>query len=474
MAISSPGLASGVPVKEIVSQLVALERAPLVPLQRQAASFQSKLSIFGTIKSMVSALGDAAAKLSDPKAWDVVKATSSTPDAVGVTAAAGASPTSLSIEVQQLAKAQSNASAAVATGTPMGAGTLRIELGSWATGSFAAGSAAAVDVSIDAQDSLSAIATKINAAGAGVNATVLRDASGERLLVRSNDTGEDMGFRIQATDADGVNDDANGLSRLAFDKNGGGSFFGMALSQAGINALATVNNVPITSAKNSVKDALPGITLNLSKVTTGPVEITVNTDKDAMRKNIQGLVDAYNAINTMLATATKYDPDTKVAGSLQGDSTAVGLQNALRGMMRSSSTSSPFSRLADIGLSLKTDGTMSIDASKLDTALANPAGLKALFTADSTLATGQGFGKKIDAFADGLLSTGGLVSTRAESLNSAIARNTKEQDKVVDRAARAEVRLLAQYNAMDAAVGKLNGLNAFVAQQITLWNRNTG
>ena len=41
MAISSPGLASGIDIKSIVSQLVALERAPLAPLQQQAAGFQA-------------------------------------------------------------------------------------------------------------------------------------------------------------------------------------------------------------------------------------------------------------------------------------------------------------------------------------------------------------------------------------------------------------------------------------------------
>jgi flagellar hook-associated protein 2 len=41
---------------------------------------------------------------------------------------------------------------------------------------------------------------------------------------------------------------------------------------------------------------------------------------------------------------------------------------------------------------------------------------------------------------------------------------------VADRAARAETRYLAQYNAMDAAVGQLNGLNAFVTQQVNMWN----
>ena len=473
MPISSPGLASGIDVQGIVAKLVALERAPLAPLQQQAAGFQSKLSIYGTLKSMVSALGDAAAKLADVKSWDLVRGGTTAPDKVGITVSPGTVPTSMSVEVQALAKAQSNASVAVANNAPVGSGTLSIQIGSWGTGDFVAGSAAAVDVTVEAGDTLTTIASKINSADAGVSATVLRDASGERLLVRSKSTGEDLGFRIQTTDDDGVNNDANGLSRLAFD-GAGGVFHGMSLSQAGSNAQATVNNVPISSASNAVKDALPGITLNLQQVTTAPVELTVTNDKDGMRKNIQAFVDAYNTINNMLATATKYDPDTKVAGSLQGDSTAVGLQNALRNMMRSVTPGGEYTRLLDIGLEIKTGGTLSIDNSKLDAALDNPAGLKALFTTSSSSPTARGFGLKLDAFADGLLSTDGLLTGRTEALNGSIRRNGQEQDKVTERAARAEVRLLAQYNAMDAAVGKLSGLNAFVAQQITLWNKNTG
>lgn len=473
MAISSPGLASGVDIQGIVSRLVALERAPLAPLQQQAASFQSKLSIYGTLKSMVSALGDAAAKMGTASAWDLVKGGSTAPDKVGISVAAGTAATSMSIEVQALAKAQSNASAAVPNGSALGGGTLSIQLGSWATGTFAAGSADAVAVTVDAQDSLSTIATKINAAGAGVSATVLRDASGERLLMRSTATGEVNGFRIQVTDDDGINTDATGLSGLAYDQVAG-NFHGMALSQAGSNALATINNTPISSASNTVKDALPGITLTLSQETTAPVELSVLNDKDGMRKNIQAFVDAYNAINNMLATATKYDPDTKVAGSLQGDSTAVGLQNALRGMMRSVTPGGSFTRLADIGIDIKTGGVMSIDATKLDAALADPAGLKNLFSNAGSSPTSRGFALKVDAFADGLLAANGMMTTRSESLSNAIKRNEKEQDKVTDRAARAEVRLLAQYNAMDAAVGRLSGLNAFVAQQITLWNNQKG
>ena len=98
----------------------------------------------------------------------------------------------------------------------------------------------------------------------------------------------------------------------------------------------------------------------------------------------------------------------------------------------------------------------------------------ARFGATSEDPTLKGFGLKLDAFADGLVASGGTLSTRTTSLRSAIQRNEKEMDKVVDRASRAEARYLAQYNAMDAVVSRMNSLNAYVAQQITLWNKSSG
>jgi len=470
MVISSPGLASGIDIKGIVSQLVALERAPLAQLQNQASGFQSKLSVFGTITSMVSSLGDAGAKLAAAGTFAQVKATSSQTDAVTVSVAEGAVPTALSLEVVSLAKAQSTASSAVPVGSGMGTGSLTITLGDWSSGTFAAGSSTPVTINVvEGKDTLTDIAAQINGANAGVTATVLRDASGERLLMRSKDTGQALGYQVSASDNNAG--DGKDLGRLAFTSLTGS---GMSLTQAGANAVAKVNGITIQSASNTVKDALPGITLNLLKPTTSAADITVSSDKDSMRKSVQAFVDAYNALADMLATSTKYDAATKVKGSLQGDSTAVGLQRAVRNMVRSETPGGTFTRLSDIGIEIKADGKMSINTTKFDTALEKPSELARLFGATSADATSKGFGLKLDAFADGLVAADGTLTSRTASLRSAIDRNSREMDKVVDRASRAEARYLAQYNAMDASVARLNSLNAYVGQQITLWNKNSG
>ncbi|MBT9551831.1 MAG: flagellar filament capping protein FliD [Hydrogenophaga sp.] len=469
-SISSPGIASGLDIQSIVSQLVALEKAPLTQLKSQATSFQTKLSTMGTIKSQVAALGDAAAKLSKNTGWDAVKATSSNPSAIGVTVKAGAPATSVTMTVQNLAKAQSTASTAVPTGTAMGTGSMTIELGQWTGSSFAAGSGTPVTIDIAAgEDSLAEIAAKINESDAGVSATVLKDASGERLLMRSKDTGVENAFRITVADDDGEDADASGLSRLAFSV---GNANGMSRSQSAENALATINNVSVSSASNTLSGTLTGMTMQLSQVTTAPVEIEVSNNTEAINANVKAFVDAYNALNTTLATATRYDEATKIAGPLQGDSTTVGLQNALRGMMRSVSSSTPYSRLSDVGIELKSGGKLEIDATKMDAAMDNLDDLKALFTTTGSDPTAVGFGWKIKTFAEGLIDSDGTVTNKTEAIQASIKRNTLNQERVNDKAARSEKRLLAQYNAMDASVGKLNSLSAFVSQQITMWNKS--
>lgn len=470
--ISSPGIGSGLDVQSIVRQLVALEKAPLNQLKSQASSLQTQMSSYGSIKSQVSALGDAAAKLSTGSGWNAVVASSSNPSAVGVSAAAGAPATALTLEVQQLARAQSTASAAVPTGAAVGTGSLTIEIGRWSTGLFTPGAGTPVSLTINpGQDSLGAIAAQINNADAGVSAIVLRDASGERLLMRSKDTGLDHGFRITAADADGNPSDASGLSRLAF---AAGTSNGTVQTQAAQNALATINGVAIETASNRLGDTLPGLTLQLSQVTTAPVDITVGTDQEAIKANVKAFVDAYNTLNGNLANLTRYDAGTKTAGALQGDASATGLQNALRSMMRSVSGSTPFSRLADVGIELQTGGNLSINSARMDAALSNLKGLRELFSIDTGAATTEGFGRKVKTFADGLLAADGLIGNKTAALQASLQRNDREQERVNDRAARTEVRLLAQYNAMDANVARLNGLNTFVTQQIALWNKSSG
>src|SRR5262245_32181476 len=123
--ISSPGVGSGLDVNSIVTQLVAIERQPIVQLQTQASSLQTKLSAFGKLQSDLSVLRDAAAALTSPSTWSDTNGTSSDPASVTVTTDSTNLPGTYSVQVSKLAQAQSNVSRTYTAPTDMvGEGTI--------------------------------------------------------------------------------------------------------------------------------------------------------------------------------------------------------------------------------------------------------------------------------------------------------------------------------------------------------------
>lgn len=464
--MSSPGIGSNLDVKSIVTQLVALERKPLGKLQLAATTVQAKISAFGQIKSLVSALSDAIGKLSSITGWNGVSASSSDTSSVTASAIGGTQPTAFSVEVQNLAKAQSTYSMPLLpVGGAIGAGTLRLEIGQWAGAVFTPGGGTPVDLTISATDTVSDIAGKINGANAGVTATVLSDASGERLLISGKNTGLAAGFKLSVTsDADGNPTDALGLSRLVN---------GSVTNQAAINAAATINGIAVSSATNTFASSVAGVTFVAVKQTTAPVTITIAKDTSTVKKNIEDFVKAYNDINGVLNEATKYDQATKTGGLLQGDSTTLALQNALRAAVQSVSTgSSVFQRLSDVGISALRGGNLEIDSTKLSKAMEKMDEIKALFSS-TTPGSAEGIAVRLKGLTKTLLDSTGFFKTKDDNLKRSLDNNAKDQARVNDKATRMEAALNRRYSALDVQLTGLNSLNSYLSQQITQWNKSS-
>ena len=470
--ISSAGIGSGLDVNSIITQLMSIESQPLTALQKKATTIQSTVSEYGKMKSAVSTLNDLAAKLASTTTWGQTTVTSSNPLAV-TAATSGSAAGSYSVQVQSLASVQTLASGVFAstTSTP-GAGTLNIELGTWGSAqtSFTPKSGAtSINVDITATDTLADVRDKINAAGAGVTALIMTDASGSRLLMRSSATGADNAFRTTVTDSDGNNTDAAGLSQLAF----GTATKNLSLNQTAANAAATVNGLAVSSSTNTLANIVDGLSLTLSAVTTSAVNIDVVPDSATLTKTLTDFAAAYTAVVKLIATDTKYDAASKKGGILQGDNAAVGLQRQLRTLAGSSSgASSVFGHLSDIGLQLQSDGSMSVNATKLTSALANLPELKKAFSnlggTDTTL---NGFGKQFRDMTSAMLDIEGSLSTRSDGLSKQLSRNQADQDSMNIRLAGIEKRLRAQYTALDTAMAQLNSSSGYMTQQIAAWAR---
>jgi flagellar hook-associated protein 2 len=480
--ISSLGVGSGLDANSIVSQLVALERRPLQNLQRAAQEMQTQVSSLGQLQNLMGQLKDAAAQLAKPTSFTAMNVSSSdaSTTAASTTGSGALAAGSFSITTTQLAASQTLVSASNQFSTPsalVGAGTLTLRLGQWA-GDLSAFTpktgSADVAIAVTADDTLATLRDKVNAANSGVSASIVNDGSGSRLTLRSTATGAENGFRLSVSDADGVLNDAAGLSRLAFDPpNAPGN---LSRTVAAADALAQINGIDVRSASNTLSGVVEGLTVTLNKLSTTPVQLNVTSNTELVKTQVNTFVSVFNQAARFFAEQTRYDEGTKRAGLFQGDATVLGLYNQMRQIAGGGGgNSSVFTNLSSMGIERQRDGTLSVNASKLDSALTRlPELAKALSNKDTVNPANDGLAVKLQNWTDGLLSASGALPGRNESLRSRLRSNERDQERVNQRAEQVEARLRAQYTALDRQMAQLNVLQGFVSQQITQFNANSG
>lgn len=466
MGLTAAGIGSGLDVESMISQLVTLQKQPLKQLQSKASSIDTQISTMGSLKSLMSTLQDAAKKLTDKSAWQLTTAASSNA-AVAVKVTGNAMPGASEISVQTLARAQSQASRNFVSGTSFGQGRLTIDLGVDKSDPDNPKPVKTAKIDVTEGMTLEQVAAAINqkSGDSGVMASVLKDANGERLVMRSKDSGLANAFKVSVAGGDA---NLQALDSEATDQ----------VVQAAQNAKATVNGIEVQSSTNEFKQVLQGLSFTVSQVTQAdaPAVVTVVSDTEGMKKNLQSFMDAYNALNDKLASVTKYDDASKTAGAMQGDSTIVGLSNGLRGVL---SASLGGINLSDTGIQMGKGGklafgTSAADKAKLEAILQDPDKLAQMFTApgeDGKPET-KGFAVRMKEFADKMLEFDtGLFDAKNKSLTQLKKNNGKAQDRVNEQADAFEQRMRAQYTALDKKMGSYSALSAYMSQQVMQWNR---
>jgi flagellar hook-associated protein 2 len=484
-AITSTGVGSGLNVDSIVSALMAVERQPATLIEKSTTNLKSQLSSFGQLQSYVSTLQDKVNAITDVTLWSQTLASSGDASVATVSTTSGGSPGSYDLSVQTLAKGQTLSSGTFPSAShSLGQGQLTIELGSWtgdpATFGLKTGSTSVTVQIGPGESSLAAIRDKINAAGAGVIATVINDATGARLSIRSAASGEENGFRIGVEETAPGDDGGIGLGALAYDPENQ-VVQGMALNESARNAKATLNGIEITSASNTLTNVVSGLTVNLLKTTPTttdangvtssiPVQLSVTQDNDSVKTKINDFVTAYNDLNKFIAAQTKYDAENKTAGKLQGDRTVIALQGQMRAIMAGSSgATSLFSSLSEIGIQVQKDGggTLQVKTSMLDNALANRADLrKLLASSDDTGTNTTGIAYRMKQLTSAVLGTDGSFETRTAGLKKTITNNDKRLDAMNERLDQTEKRLQTQYQTLDSNMSKLNSLSSYMSTQL--------
>jgi flagellar hook-associated protein 2 len=345
---SITGLSSGIDTNKIVTQLMALEQAPLTRMQTRVTTYQNQVSAWTAVRTKLSVLQSAAAALTN--ASDIGAMVTATTSSAAATASVTGSPAvgSVSFTIDQLAAAHQAAAASTFSGAGalVGAGTFSLTVGSTTT-----------PFSTTAGTTVSQLASQINASSAGVGAAVVAvDATTSRLVLTAKTTGAAAAFTTSATQA----------SLATFN-----------LLQQGKDALISVGDpnaspIQLSRPSNQISDFIAGVTLSLTAKTTGtPVTVNVAQDPALVVKAVQAVVDAYNGAYSTLKQYTAYDPTTKSAGLLLGDPAAGGMLGQLNQVLADQvkGLGGSYTSVSSVGITMQADGTFALDQGKLTTAL---------------------------------------------------------------------------------------------------------
>ncbi len=448
--INSLGMGSGINVQQLIADLANASREPKVArLAELNQQNQARISAVAQAKADLEGFADS---LSQMVSDGTLRSTPTVSDdsVLSATARAGlhADSFSASIEVTQLARAQTAYSGIVADrAAPIGQGTMTLSVGG-------TDYAIAIDAT---NDSLDGLAAAINASDSGVTASIIADDGGFRMIVKGA-TGEANGFTL-AADA-GADP---GLTAFAYGAGGG-----MTLGQAATDAQFTIDGVGFARPTNIIDDIVPGMSLTLKKAAPGqPVDIGASRPLDMIRQTVGDFVDVYNQLKTSLASA---------AGMAGATNSLRQLERSLAGLVGQIVTSDPnINKLTDIGISTTRDGVLALDSAKLEQALAADAGaVEALFNprrdATHTETSDPGIAFTLDAIRDAAIATDGVLDRVSKSLGNKSEALAETLEKIEEREDAYRARLEKQYGSLEAKLAAFRATQSYLEQQIEMWN----
>lgn len=235
-----------------------------------------------------------------------------------------------------------------------GSGSIALEL----AGGLRLGDAKAHNVETAANATLQQVADAITKSGSGFTAQAVQVATdSHRLQLTSNATG--------ATGPIAVNPDAFLTGTLGT----------LTELSAGQDALITVGSgagaYDVTRTSNTISDLLKGVTLTLNKADPAvSVTVDISTDNAAVTDSFAKLVETVNKTLSELKKYSAFNPETRTASLLTGDSLVRSLQRDLVKAVGNGNDK--------MGLTIARDGTVSFDRAKFTAALeADPAAVRA-------------------------------------------------------------------------------------------------
>lgn len=240
--------------------------------------------------------------------------------------------------------------------------------------------------------------------------------------------------------------------------------------QTAQDAQFTVDNVTMTRATNQVSDAAPGLSFNLLRTTTSAVRVTVANDPVALKTKVQAFITAYNDVVNAGHSATGYGSQRASNAELAGDRTLRGALSRLSTPMASAvpGTTGRYTTLGSAGISLQNDGTLKLNETTFNAALAaDPVGVSRLFVTDTQIGATGVMGTINTAVTDLTSAVNAPLRTRQEALSAKARRLGTDITRMQNRLNQYGEVLRNQFAGMEGQVGRYKALLGSVGGLIT-------
>ncbi|MBB5339345.1 flagellar filament capping protein FliD [Tunturiibacter gelidoferens] len=369
LSFGSATSGQGFDVASTVTQIQAASQAIETPWQNQLTALKAQDTVLSSLGTDLSTLSTSLQKLTDFEGVFAEKqGSSSNTDVLSLTSASSTAVAgSHTIVIGQLAQTSSDASTSISNANDTLSGSVTIQ-----------GHTFNVD-STDNDTTLASLSAAINSAGIGVSASVITDSSGSRLSIVSGTSGA--------------------AGQLTISGSLSGASSGNITFQTGENgqdANLTVDGVSITSSSNTVSNAIPGVTFQLLAPSTTPVQVQITDATTDIATAISSFVSAYNTVVGDINTQEQSGAGG-TSSPLLGSPIIAQLQESITGSLFSGSASGSINNITQLGISVNNDGTLTLSADTLTSAL------------NSNLADVTGF----------LQNSGSFGQTLATALNNA-------------------------------------------------------
>jgi len=442
--ITFGGLASGIDTRAIIDALLDVRSIPLLRLEQKKQVLQQQNNFFGNLDTKLDALKETLTALKDLGGVASVAPTSSDEDVATATATGGAVAGTYDIHINSLAERETFTSqngfatrdqtifsgpATYSFDINVGANTYTVDL--------------AGDVTLeDVRDA-------INASGAPVTAAIIDTNIGANpyeLVLTAESTGTDNAFTLDFSASPAGLDTTLALSQ----------------TQAAANASFTVNGLAAESQSNSVSDVIDGLTIELLSDNNGlgaDVTIDLSTDATQMKDKVQEFIDAYNEVVDLLDKQNQVDEEGKTTAVLFGDSSLrfVGSQIRDAATAQITGLTGMFTSLASIGVTVGTDGRLSLDDEDFESALETDT--DALVAVFSTAT--NGVADRLDSVITTLTDPAdGLLTTRRDGIETRTKNIDNRMEALSRRLDAYEERLVAKFAAFESLMSQFQAQGA--------------